>query len=141
MRLKEARLAANYKQKEIAEVINSSQAVYSRYENAEREPPIDVIKKLAVFYGVSADYLIGLDADIKQRPKDSFLPDELQLITDYRSLSSQGQEYIRQQMYMAKSIYTAGDIGFASMETAAEPPWRDSISPTQFNNKDGGKRK
>ena len=30
---------------------------------------------------------------------------EQQLIKDYRSLSSQGKEYIRQTMYMAKNIY------------------------------------
>lgn len=31
--------------------------------------------------------------------------DEQQLITDYRSLNEQGQEYIRQTMYMAKQTH------------------------------------
>lgn len=59
MRLKELRLQRKYKQIEIADVLNCSQGVYSRYESAEREPPFDIIVKLADFYGVSVDYLMG----------------------------------------------------------------------------------
>lgn len=35
----------------------------------------------------------------------SLSADETQLITDYRSLNEQGQEYIRQTMYMAKQTH------------------------------------
>lgn len=38
-------------------------------------------------------------------PADPYSPDEHQLIEDYRSLNNQGQEYIRQTMYMAKQTY------------------------------------
>jgi transcriptional regulator with XRE-family HTH domain len=59
MRLKELRKARKYKQTDIAEVLSCSQGVYSRYESGEREPPFDIIKKLADFYGVTIDYLMG----------------------------------------------------------------------------------
>lgn len=62
MRLKELRKEKKLKQIEIAEVLNCSQGVYSRYESEEREPPFDIIKKLADFYGVTVDYLMGRDA-------------------------------------------------------------------------------
>lgn len=61
MRLKELRKARRYKQTEIAEMLSCSQGVYSRYENEEREPPFDIIKKLADIYGVTVDYLMGRD--------------------------------------------------------------------------------
>lgn len=61
MRLKELRKARKYKQTEIAEMLSCSQGVYSRYENEEREPPFDIIKKLADIYGVTVDYLMGRD--------------------------------------------------------------------------------
>lgn len=35
----------------------------------------------------------------------NLLSDEKQLISDYRELSAQGQEYIRQTMFMAKQTY------------------------------------
>ncbi len=59
MRLKELRKTHNYKQIEIAEMLSCSQGVYSRYESEEREPPFDIIKKLAEIYGVTIDYLMG----------------------------------------------------------------------------------
>lgn len=62
MRLKELRNARKLKQTDIAEVLACSQGVYSRYESGEREPPFDIIKKLAEFYGVSIDYLMGGEA-------------------------------------------------------------------------------
>lgn len=59
MRLKELRKARKYKQTDLAEVLSCSQGVYSRYESGEREPPFDIMKKLAEFYGVTVDYLMG----------------------------------------------------------------------------------
>lgn len=38
-------------------------------------------------------------------PALSLTDDEQQLIDDYRSLNAQGQEYIRQTMYMAKQTH------------------------------------
>lgn len=61
MRLKELRRNRKLKQIDLAEVLNCSQGVYSRYENEEREPPFDIIKKLADFYDVTVDYLMGRD--------------------------------------------------------------------------------
>ena len=59
MRLKELRKARKWKQTDVAELLSCSQGVYSRYESEEREPPFDIIKKLADIYGVSIDYLMG----------------------------------------------------------------------------------
>lgn len=40
-----------------------------------------------------------------QQPVEQYSADEQQLITDYRSLNEQGQEYIRQTIYMAKQTH------------------------------------
>ena len=47
-------------------------------------------------------YLLG-DYDSSQSIKLNL--NEQMIIKDYRTLSRQGQEYIRQQMFMAKNIY------------------------------------
>ena len=47
------------KQEDIAKLLNCTQACYSNYENGKREIPSLVLEKLADFYGVSVDYLLG----------------------------------------------------------------------------------
>lgn len=74
MRLKELRKARKYKQTDLAEVLSCSQGVYSRYESGEREPPFDIMKKLADFYGVTIDYLMGGAATTEQTAPQPTLP-------------------------------------------------------------------
>ena len=59
MRLKELRNNSGISQEKIAEYIGCSGAVYSRYETGARQPSIDIMIKLANFFGVSLDYLVG----------------------------------------------------------------------------------
>ena len=47
-------------QREVAKVINKSQQGYSHIEDGRAELKIDDLVKLCKFYGVSADYFIGL---------------------------------------------------------------------------------
>ncbi len=48
------------KQKEIAELLGTTQQVYSRYEKGINEMPVRHIITLCKFYNVSADYILGL---------------------------------------------------------------------------------
>lgn len=50
----------NYKQQDIADLLNIKQQQYSVYENGKQELPTRHVKKLCAFYGVSADYILGL---------------------------------------------------------------------------------
>jgi len=59
-RLRGLREDRDLKQKDIAEVLGTTQQVYSRYENGENEIPVRHIIALARFYKVSADYILGL---------------------------------------------------------------------------------
>lgn len=59
MRLKELREKANVPQKAIADHLDCSTVVYSRYETGARMPSIEVLVKIADFYSVSLDYLVG----------------------------------------------------------------------------------
>ena len=46
-------------QQEIAKQINITQTCYNYYEKEKRQPSIETLCKLADFYGVSLDYLVG----------------------------------------------------------------------------------
>ena len=59
MRLKELRKEYNISQKELADKLFLSQNGYSSYENERTEPNISTLCKLADFYNVSLDYLVG----------------------------------------------------------------------------------
>ena len=48
------------KQSDVAAVLGTTQQVYSRYENGINEMPVRHIITLCRYYGVSADYLLGL---------------------------------------------------------------------------------
>ena len=47
-------------QREVAKVINKSQQGYSHIEDGRAELKIEDLIKLCKFYGVSADYFIGM---------------------------------------------------------------------------------
>lgn len=60
-RLKALRLKHNLTQAQVAERLGISKAVVSSYEVASRYPSYDVLVKLAFMYGVTTDFLLGLD--------------------------------------------------------------------------------
>lgn len=68
-RLKEIRKDHDYNQIEIAKILGITQVQYSRYETGERLIPINHLIKLAEFYNVSIDYLVGLTDVRKPYPK------------------------------------------------------------------------
>ncbi|MCI6573325.1 MAG: helix-turn-helix domain-containing protein [Firmicutes bacterium] len=57
--LKEIRLQNNLTQKELSEQTKIIRQNISRYENGEVEPNISTLIKLADYFNVSVDYLIG----------------------------------------------------------------------------------
>lgn len=61
MRLKEIREQRRLRQRDIAEVLNCSTPVYCRYETGERQISMGLLEKLADFYQVSVDELLGRD--------------------------------------------------------------------------------
>ncbi len=64
MRLKELREDLDIRQEALAEYLHIKQNTYSQYENNQRQLPIDVLIKLAEYYNVSTDYILGL-TDVK----------------------------------------------------------------------------
>jgi len=60
-RLKELRLEHNLTTIELAKELGVGDSSISRWENGLRVPSIDNLYNIAVYFGVSADYLIGLE--------------------------------------------------------------------------------
>ena len=58
-KIRDLREDHDLKQRQLAELLNCSQQVYSNYELGQRDIPTDVLIQLANFYNVSIDYLLG----------------------------------------------------------------------------------
>ncbi|MDT2884902.1 helix-turn-helix transcriptional regulator [Lactococcus lactis] len=59
-RLKELRKEKDLTQNEFAERLGIKQNSYSDWENGKSEPNIKMLEKIAVFFDVSIDYLVGI---------------------------------------------------------------------------------
>ncbi len=59
-RIYELRADNDLKQREIAEILNCSQRVYSNYERGDLDIPTEILIKLSKHYNVSVDYILGI---------------------------------------------------------------------------------
>ena len=59
LRIRDIREDNDLTQKQISEILNCDQSLYSKYERGDREIPLALIIKLADYYETSVDYLIG----------------------------------------------------------------------------------
>ena len=60
-RLKDLRENKGIQQKDFAKMMEINVVTYLHYEKGQRQPPLEFICKIAQFYGVTVDYLLGLE--------------------------------------------------------------------------------
>ncbi len=58
-RIRDLREDHDLKQKELARILSVDQSTYSDYENGKINIPVEMLIKIAEFYSVSIDYLVG----------------------------------------------------------------------------------
>lgn len=59
LRIRDLREDNDFSQKQIADYLMCDQSLYSKYERGERALPLELASKLADYYNVSIDYLVG----------------------------------------------------------------------------------
>lgn len=59
-RLRDFREDRDISQKQMAELLNVAQTTYSDYERGKINIPLETLKKLALFFDTSIDYLLEL---------------------------------------------------------------------------------
>jgi transcriptional regulator with XRE-family HTH domain len=69
LRIRDLREDKDLKQKQIADYLMCDQSLYSKYERGERDLPLEYAAKLADYYGVSVDYLLGRTNNKTPYPK------------------------------------------------------------------------
>ena len=95
--LKVLRQEKGISQQQLADVILVSQQSINKYENHNVEPDIETLIKIADFFNVSLDYLVGR-TDIREmveKTKTSDLSDsEAYMVSRYRKLSDKQKKCI-----------------------------------------------
>ncbi len=69
LRIKDLREDKDMLQKEVAEQLNISQTNYSKYELGKINIPINTLKKMAILFNTSIDYMLGLTNETKPYPR------------------------------------------------------------------------
>ena len=62
--LRALREDADLSQKKVAEILQISQQQYQLYESGKRALPTHLLMALCLYYGVSADYMLGLPSGL-----------------------------------------------------------------------------
>ena len=93
-KLRELRMEKGYNQERMAMELNVSQTTISAFETGERRPDTDMLVRIARYFDVSTDYLLGLTEVKKPLTTQEVSADESNLIHLYRRLSKINKEKV-----------------------------------------------
>ena len=68
-RIRALREDKDLKQRDLAEILQVSQSTYSDYERGNINIPLATLKKLALYYGTSIDYMLELTDEPRPYPR------------------------------------------------------------------------
>lgn len=83
------------KSADVARATGISNMTFSDWKNGKSTPKMDKIEKIARYFGVTTDYMMGKKSEV---PSASMADDHLELIKLYSSLSEADQKAIMQIM-------------------------------------------
>ena len=84
-RIKDLRTDKEKTQQEVADYLNIERKTYLRYEKGEHEIRINIIVKLAEYYNVSIDYILGLtDKEKPFKSNDTLTKEEQKVLRAYK---------------------------------------------------------
>lgn len=97
-RLKALRKEKRLYQEDVAKELGIPKTTYASYEQGKSEPSLETVAKLAVYFGVTSDYLLGL----ANAPDESITPDILQ------GLPPEAQRDVLQYVEFVRQKYNDG---------------------------------
>ncbi|MGF3103677.1 helix-turn-helix domain-containing protein [Rossellomorea sp. DUT-2] len=80
-KLIELRKDKKLRQEDIAKILGIARTTYAMYEQGNREPDFDTLNKIADFFEVTVDYLLGRDQ--KNKTKEDTLEEVNKLVKEY----------------------------------------------------------
>ena len=111
-RIKELRASRNIKQADLAATIKVSQAALSGYETGKFQADIETYMKIAAYFDVSLDYLLGrTDKKEKPTPEEGGRQDDEALEQEFiRRFRAQSPERQKEVLFeLAKTVAERGE--------------------------------
>lgn len=68
-KLKELRKENNLTQLELAKILDVSKTTICQWETSKQEPSLEIISKLAYYFDVTTDYLLGIEDESGKKIK------------------------------------------------------------------------
>lgn len=103
--LKNLRVSNKKTQKEVADFLGIDRTTYVKYENGQTEPNINNIKKLADYFNVSTDYLLGRSnptgSDFSESKNDNGLIFSYEGNNEKIDLTSEQFQRVREMLRLA----------------------------------------
>ena len=100
MILKRLRIDAGKTQKQLANDISIGQATISQWENGTSKPTADALIALSEYYGVTADFILGISRD---KEGDGKLSDDVEeCIALFDNLTNEQRQLVKELMKQFK---------------------------------------
>lgn len=93
-RLKELRKERNIPQKRVGDEVGIAQQTLSRYEKNINSVPVDALIRLAKYYNVTTDYLLGISQVKNSFRNQSSRSRNQEFLNIYKSLSIKNKELL-----------------------------------------------
>lgn len=90
LKLKEYRAKKGLSQKKLAAILNVSTGTVGNWEAGTREPDFTMTMRIADFFGISLDELLGRDAEGDGRLRKTVSAEEAELLEAFRQI---GKDY------------------------------------------------
>ena len=99
--LKELRTQKKVTQEDMANFLNIKRQTYSAYERGVSLPDINALTKMAEFFGVTTDYLLGFR---KSSPNESIVSEKMQFLIDsYSDLNEDELKKVKEYIDFLKT--------------------------------------
>lgn len=96
-KLQQLRKEKKLSQKEFGNILGSAESTISMYERNARQPDYDTLIKIARFFDVTIDYLLG--ESFEKRPSRDNMASR-----EFDNLSEDEKEYLNMQLEIYRSI-------------------------------------
>lgn len=103
-RLKEKRKERSLTQKDVADQLGVGRTTYAMYESENRDPDTDTLQRMADFFEVSTDYLLGRDAPEWASNDDVVALDDF--LDNHANMSYGGENLTQEERQRVKDIIT-----------------------------------
>jgi len=92
--LRKLRKQKNLTQKQLADYLHVTDSAVAMWEHGRREPDIEILTKLADFYGVTVDYLLG--REVTTSTQQALIYETIRQIESLNQLKEQLQNMLMQ---------------------------------------------